>query len=60
MGRGLLQCLPRNSSPGGMGYRSLSLGWADIVLWGMARPQESPGDNSDPERIQLVRVFIKI
>lgn len=60
MGRGLLQWLSHNNSLGGRGYRSLSRGWADIVLWDMARPQESPGDSSDPERMQFVSLIIKI
>lgn len=50
MVRGLLQWPPHRRSLDGMGYRFQSLGWADIVLWDMARPQESPGDSSDPEK----------
>lgn len=60
MVRGLLQWTPHSRSLGGTGCRSLSLGWADIVLWDMARPQESPGDSSDPEMMQLVSLFIKL
>lgn len=60
MVRGLLQWPPHSKSPGGTGYTSLILGWADIVLWDMARPQESRQDSSDPEMMLLVSLFINL